>query len=103
MDASSLASQLTPGQLELLGGETEAIRRQYQLQRSMQTGSSLTTSEVAEGVRERQAGGVVNNYYTAPTNEAGRGGNGNGGGAYLLPAAPTMDVMDPVSQYFNSN
>ena len=30
-------------------------------------------------------------------------GSGNGGGAYLLPAAPTMDVMDPVSQYFNSN
>jgi len=115
MDASSLASRLTPSQLELLGGETEAIRRQYLLQtdpdsvlaneieKTNQTGSSLTTSEVAEGVRERQAGGVVNNYYTAPTNEAGRGGNGNGGGAYLLPAAPTMDVMDPVSQYFNSN
>jgi len=35
---------------------------------------------------------VVNNYYNQPA--AAPAGNGNGGGVYLLPAAPTVDVFD---------
>lgn len=66
-----------------------------------QTGSRLTTSEVVEGVRNSQQPTVI--PVPVPQAAPAPAGNGNGGGAYLLPAAPTMDVMDPVSQYFNSN
>jgi len=67
---------------------------------SAQVGGGLTASEVAAGVRARQA--QVVNVYNNIANEAGRGGNGGGTGL-VLPATETMDVMDPVSRFFSGN
>jgi len=59
-----------------------------------QVGGGLRASDIMDGIRERQAQ-VVNVY----NNMNATGGGGNGGGTGLiLPATPTMDIMDPVPQ-----
>jgi hypothetical protein len=64
-----------------------------------QIGSSLRTSEVVDGVRERNAPAVIPIPVPQPAAAPASSGNGNGGGAFLLPAAPTIDILDAVPSY----
>lgn len=67
---------------------------------SSQTGSALRTADVVEAVRERSNQPVVVPVPVPQPAPAPAPSNGGGaGGAYLLPDAPTMDLMDGVPMY----
>jgi len=84
-----------PGNLYSREKRIAALQAEIQdLQPVLQVGGGLTADEIAAGVRERRAQ-VVNVY----NNMNATGGGGNGGGtAMILPATPTLDLMDPVAQ-----
>ncbi|MAA57263.1 MAG: hypothetical protein CL855_02130, partial [Cryomorphaceae bacterium] len=93
LDGNLAAQSELVKQIEMLGGNAASITPT-----ETQTGSGLTAADVAAGIREKQAQVVIINN-TLPGQEAGRGGNGGGGGTGLiLPATPTLDLMDPVAQ-----
>jgi hypothetical protein len=66
---------------------------------SSQTGAALRTSEVVDAVRENNQPIVVPVPVPVPQPAPAPSGNENGGGAFLLPAAPTIDILDAVPSY----
>ena len=92
-------------EIERLNAEIEALRSetiippQVAPSPTSQTGAALRTSEVVEGVRERNGTQVIQVPVERPAVDRAPSGNGGGGGAYLLPASPTIDILDAVPSY----